>query len=97
MQTLGQYPHKRMRRMRHDGFSRDLMRENVLNSRQIPHLSRVRAGRHKHRRRCQIHAGRAAQDAGPAAQGCRTVRQAGHTGDGDIPGGRSASEKSGCV
>jgi porphobilinogen synthase len=30
MQTLGQYPHVRMRRMRHDGFSRDLMREHVL-------------------------------------------------------------------
>jgi porphobilinogen synthase len=32
MQTLGQYPHKRMRRMRHDTFSRDLMREHVLTS-----------------------------------------------------------------
>ena len=32
MQTLGQYPHKRMRRMRHDSFSRDLMREHVLTS-----------------------------------------------------------------
>jgi porphobilinogen synthase len=30
MQTLGQYPHVRMRRMRHDAFSRDLMREHVL-------------------------------------------------------------------
>lgn len=30
MQTLGQYPHKRMRRMRHDAFSRDLMREHLL-------------------------------------------------------------------
>jgi porphobilinogen synthase len=30
MQTLGQYPPRRMRRMRHDGFSRDLMRECVL-------------------------------------------------------------------
>jgi len=30
MHTLGQYPHKRMRRMRHDQFSRALMRENVL-------------------------------------------------------------------
>ncbi len=30
MQTLGQYPHKRMRRMRHDQFSRDLMREHTL-------------------------------------------------------------------
>lgn len=30
MHTLGQYPHKRMRRMRHDQFSRDLMREHVL-------------------------------------------------------------------
>ncbi len=30
MHTLGQYPHKRMRRMRRDGFTRDLMRENVL-------------------------------------------------------------------
>lgn len=30
MHTLGQYPHKRMRRMRRDAFSRDLMRENRL-------------------------------------------------------------------
>ncbi|MCX7193816.1 MAG: porphobilinogen synthase [Proteobacteria bacterium] len=30
MQTLGQYPNKRMRRMRRDAFSRDLMRENLL-------------------------------------------------------------------
>ena len=30
MQTLGKYPHKRMRRMRHDVFSRDLMREYAL-------------------------------------------------------------------
>jgi len=30
MQTLGQYPNVRMRRMRHDAFSRDLMREYVL-------------------------------------------------------------------
>ncbi len=30
MQTLGRYPHIRMRRMRHDAFSRDLMREHVL-------------------------------------------------------------------
>ena len=32
MQALGQYPHKRMRRMRRDAFSRNLMRENVLTS-----------------------------------------------------------------
>ncbi len=32
MQTLGHYPHKRMRRMRHDGFTRDLMREYTLTS-----------------------------------------------------------------
>ena len=32
MQVLGQYPHKRMRRMRRDAFSRNLMRENVLTS-----------------------------------------------------------------
>lgn len=30
MHTIGQYPHKRMRRMRRDSFSRDLMRENTL-------------------------------------------------------------------
>ena len=30
MQTPGQYPHKRMRRMRRDAFSRDLMREHTL-------------------------------------------------------------------
>ena len=30
MQTLGKYPHKRMRRMRRDDFSRRLMRENQL-------------------------------------------------------------------
>lgn len=32
MQAIGQYPHKRMRRMRRDAFSRNLMRENVLTS-----------------------------------------------------------------
>ncbi|HET7832200.1 MAG TPA: porphobilinogen synthase [Gallionella sp.] len=30
MQILGKYPHNRMRRMRRDKFSRDLMREHVL-------------------------------------------------------------------
>ncbi|EJW91464.1 delta-aminolevulinic acid dehydratase, partial [gut metagenome] len=30
MQTLGTYPNVRMRRMRHDDFSRRLMRENVV-------------------------------------------------------------------
>ena len=30
MQTLGQFPQSRMRRMRRDGFSRDLMREHIL-------------------------------------------------------------------
>lgn len=30
MHALGQYPHKRMRRMRRDKFSRNLMRENLL-------------------------------------------------------------------
>ena len=30
MHITGQYPHKRMRRMRRDAFSRNLMRENVL-------------------------------------------------------------------
>ncbi len=30
MQILGKYPHSRMRRMRHDQFSRDLMREHIL-------------------------------------------------------------------
>ena len=30
MQSLGQYPNKRMRRMRRDAFSRDLMREHLL-------------------------------------------------------------------
>ena len=32
MQKLGTYPHKRMRRMRRDAFSRDLMRENIVTS-----------------------------------------------------------------
>lgn len=32
MQTLGKYPNKRMRRMRHDDFSRRLMRENRLSA-----------------------------------------------------------------
>ena len=30
MHVLGQYPHKRMRRMRRDEFSRNLVRENIL-------------------------------------------------------------------
>ena len=32
MHVLGQYPQKRMRRMRHDDFSRRLMRENTLSA-----------------------------------------------------------------
>jgi porphobilinogen synthase len=32
MHMLGQYPHKRMRRMRRDAFSRNLVRENTLTS-----------------------------------------------------------------
>ena len=32
MQTLGKYPNKRMRRMRRDAFSRDMMRENLLSA-----------------------------------------------------------------
>jgi len=32
MQILGQYPHSRMRRMRNDPFSRELMREHILTS-----------------------------------------------------------------
>lgn len=32
MQVLGKYPHKRMRRLRRDAFSRNLVRENVLTS-----------------------------------------------------------------
>ncbi len=32
MQTLGKYPQTRMRRMRHDAFSRNLMREHILTS-----------------------------------------------------------------
>jgi porphobilinogen synthase len=32
MNIIGKYPNTRMRRMRHDAFSRDLMRENVLSS-----------------------------------------------------------------
>ncbi len=32
MQTLGQFPQSRMRRMRRDAFSRDLMREHILTS-----------------------------------------------------------------
>ncbi len=32
MQTLGRFPNIRMRRMRHDAFSRDLMREHALTS-----------------------------------------------------------------
>ncbi len=32
MHALGKYPHKRMRRMRHDEFSRRLMRETLLTS-----------------------------------------------------------------
>ena len=35
MHVLGQYPHKRMRRMRRDDFSRNLMREKVLTSAEL--------------------------------------------------------------
>ena len=47
MQTLGQYPNRRMRRMRRDGFSRNLMRENVLTSADFIYPVFVLEGSHK--------------------------------------------------
>ena len=44
MQTLGAYPMVRMRRMRHDDFSRRLMRENVVTP-ERPDPSGLRDGR----------------------------------------------------
>ena len=46
MQTLGQYPMKRMRRMRHDDFSRRLMRENVLTANDLILPVFVKEGEH---------------------------------------------------
>ena len=42
MQTLGAYPSVRMRRMRHDDFSRRLMRENVVTPNDLILASRFR-------------------------------------------------------
>jgi len=47
MQTLGQYPNKRMRRMRRDAFSRDLMREYVLTSKDFIYPVFVLEGNNK--------------------------------------------------
>ena len=66
MQTLGQYPNIRMRRMRRDAFSRDLMRENVLTPADLIYPVFVLDGNNRGRG-CDVHAGRAAQDPGQAA------------------------------
>ena len=47
MQTLGQYPFVRMRRMRHDDFSRRLMRETVLTPNDLILPVFVQEGEHK--------------------------------------------------
>ena len=47
MQTLGAYPSVRMRRMRHDDFSRRLMRENVLTVNDLILPVFVQEGEHK--------------------------------------------------
>jgi porphobilinogen synthase len=47
MQTLGQYPQIRMRRMRRDGFSRDLMREHILTPADFIYPVFVLEGSHK--------------------------------------------------
>jgi porphobilinogen synthase len=47
MQTLGHYPQIRMRRMRRDGFSRDLMREHILTSADFIYPVFVLEGSHK--------------------------------------------------
>ena len=47
MQTIGKYPHKRMRRMRRDAFSRDLMREHVLTPADFIYPVFVLDGKHK--------------------------------------------------
>lgn len=46
MQTLGQYPMVRMRRMRHDDFSRRLMRENVVTPNDLIYPVFVMEGEH---------------------------------------------------
>ena len=48
MQILGKYPEKRMRRMRHDKFSRDLMRERVLTSKDFIYPVFVLEGSNKY-------------------------------------------------
>ena len=49
MQTLGKFPSVRMRRMRHDDFSRRLMRESRVsvedNSPILPHDDRARTNK----------------------------------------------------
>jgi porphobilinogen synthase len=47
MQTLGHYPQIRMRRMRRDGFSRDLMREHILTPADFIYPVFVLEGSHK--------------------------------------------------
>jgi porphobilinogen synthase len=47
MQTLSQFPQSRMRRMRRDSFSRDLMRENVLTAHDFIYPIFVLEGKNK--------------------------------------------------
>ncbi len=47
MKILGQYPQSRMRRMRKDAFSRDLMREHILTSADLIYPVFVLEGSHK--------------------------------------------------
>ena len=57
MHTLGQYPNKRMRRMRRDAFSRDLMRESHLSSSDFIYPVFVLDGKNRVIREVQISEG----------------------------------------
>ena len=96
MQTLGQYPQTRMRRMRRDAFSRDLMREHVLTSADFIYPVFVLEGSNKVED-VKSMPGVQRKTLDLVAQGCRAMREAGRSGDGNFSGDRCAAEKSGCA
>ena len=77
--TVGRFPTTRMRRNRHDAWTRRLVAETPAVGRR-PDLADLRHRGERHRDRGRLDAGGAAGHAGPAGRPCRARGRARHSG-----------------
>ena len=91
MHNPAPFPFSRPRRLRRDTFTRDLVREHRLTPADLIYPVFVLDGAEP-ARSGGLDAGRGAPEPGPAAAGGRRLREAGHSGDGAVPGDRPVAQ-----